>query len=75
MTDLNSRFRSVGTVLSMSAAAVVRKPYDGRSYAGLSYEASSRTGEQLLTAALETGCWVHLPEHLAALRQNMRIAA
>lgn len=43
------------------------RPEDPR-YRGLSCRDASRMGNRLVSAALRTGCWVHLPEHLTILR-------
>jgi hypothetical protein len=57
------------------ARALVQQPYDGVRWLGLGHEAASRTGERLVQAAAETGCWKHLPEHLSHLRQCLALSA
>lgn len=42
-------------------------------FAGMSYEQASRTGEQLLKRAVETGNWHAIVDDLAELRDLMRV--
>lgn len=58
--------------------AVMVPPRPG-AYADLSRRDASRMGDRIVSAAHRTSCWVHLPEHLAILRElavpNRRRAA
>lgn len=54
-----------------AAAARLRRPPDSHEYLGFSYERANQTGHALVKAAAETGNFLHLPEHLAALRDEM----
>ena len=47
--------------------AVLAPPRPG-AYAGLSRRDASRMALRILSAAQRTTCWLHLPEHLALLR-------
>jgi hypothetical protein len=61
------------TLSEVKAMGLIRHPYEGTLYCGLGYERASRLGRQLCRAAAETGCFKHLPGHLAPLIVEMEV--
>lgn len=65
--------RQTMTPLSVSPRSIITRKYTEGMWCGLSSEQASRVGEQLVRAAVDTGCWKFLPEHLIALRSHLTV--